>query len=359
MPPCQPAERNPSRLPLLSCVVSAVLFGASTPATKSLTTLLGPFQIAGLLYAGAALAVSPWALRPWLASWAAGSQQPRQRGYLLGALALGGVVGPVLLVVGLSLSRAGDVALWLNLETVATALLARMWFREHLHAPTWLAVALIVTASALLSLGQADAWLGALFVAGACLAWGFDNNFTSLIGEYTPAQVTFAKGVVGAGVNLALALLLDTEPLAPSPAAQALIVGGLGYGASLVLYVSGAQLLGATRSQLVFSTAPAWGLLLSWVAYGEPLAKTQLVAATLMAAAIWLWSRENHSHRHRHEPVVHTHWHRHDDGHHDGHHDTPRQRPLASARWHSHEHRHESVEHEHSHLPDLHHRHPH
>ncbi len=44
-------------------LVSALLFGASTPLSKLLLDQVSPFQLAGLLYLGAALGVSPFAIR--------------------------------------------------------------------------------------------------------------------------------------------------------------------------------------------------------------------------------------------------------------------------------------------------------
>lgn len=343
-----PRRRNP--LPAAWCALSAVLFGASTPATKLFTGSLGTFQIAALLYFGAALAVSPWALRSPRAT----GVSSRQRRYLLGALLCGGVVGPVLLVAALSRAPAGSVALWLNLETVATAVLARWLFSEHLQRQTWLAVALIVVASLLLSSegGSEPEAIG--LVALACVAWGFDNNFTALVGSYSPTQVTFAKGLVGGGINLALAFAWgQAEGLDLRSGAALLAIGALGYGASLVLYVASAQQLGATRSQLIFSSAPAWGLLLAWGALGEPVLGAQIAAGAVMVFAFWLWHQERHSHQHTHEPLVHAHWHRHDDGHHDHHPEG------GAAHWHSHEHAHDERTHSHPHLPDLHHRHRH
>lgn len=338
---------------MLWCLLAAALFGASTPATKQLTSDLGPFQIAGLLYAGAGLAVSPWAVTGWLRR--ASPRGRHQRLYLLGSLIFGGVVGPVLLVMGLSRAPAGSVALWLNLETVATAVLARAFFREHLGGKTWLAVALIILASLLLSSRGGSGVAAVTFVAFACLAWGLDNNLTSLIGGYTPAQVTFAKGVLGASVNLALGAWVSDAALPLRAAVAVMLIGALGYGLSLVLYVASAQQLGATRSQLIFSTAPAWGLSLSWLWLGEAILGMQVAGAALMLMALWLINRERHAHVHEHPAMTHSHWHRHDDGHHEHAH------PGAARAlgWHVHEHSHSPGSHSHPHLPDLHHRHTH
>jgi drug/metabolite transporter (DMT)-like permease len=347
-----PPAKTESFRPLVWCLLSAALFGASTPASKALLDSANPLLLAGLLYAGAALAVAPSALH---AREQARHADTRNWLLLLGAVVFGGVIGPALLLLGLSLTSAGSVALWLNLESVATALLARAFFKEHLHAPTWIAVGLIVAASALLVGTSPGGGPAILLVALACVAWGIDNNLTSIIDRFTPAQIAFAKGVVAGILSTGTGLALPGSELTLATACKALAIGGLSYGLSLVLYVAGAQHLGATRSQLVFSTAPAFGLAGSWLVLGEPISLMQCVAFALMAVAIRLWHREHHEHVHSHERTVHAHWHRHDDGHHSHVHAAA----VDPRKWHSHEHVHESDVHAHPHQPDLHHRHEH
>jgi len=339
-------------VPVIWCLTAAALFGASTPASKALLGSLGPLGLAGLLYLGAALAVLPVSFR-------GGSARLRkQRGNLLmlaGAVVFGGGLGPVLLLLGLSLAPAASVALWLNLETAATALIAYAFFREHLDRRTWIAVSLVVVAGVILAdpsdLGTV--W-SALLVAGGCACWGLDNNLTALVDGFTPAQTTLAKGVFAGGANLALAFLIEDASFVPVTWGLALVVGGLSYGVSIVLYIKGAQHLGATRSQILFSASPFLGGIFAWTFLGEPVLAMQLVAAAVMIAALYLLMTARHEHGHTHERMAHTHNHRHDDEHHR--HIHPNLPPWIR---HTHEHEHEELEHTHPHEPDLHHRHEH
>ncbi len=339
--------------PALWCLGAAALFGASTPASKYLLDgQVGPITLAGLLYLGAALATAPFSRSGGAAE---RRREPTNLRRLAGAVVFGGVLGPVLLLVGLRLAPSASVSLWLNLETTATALLAWALFKESLHRTTWLASVLVVAAGVLLASPDGFSVApSAVLVALACVCWGLDNNFTAVIDGYTPAQTTFAKGLVAGVFNLAAGLLLEDTWPSSSSAASALAVGALGYGASITLYIRGAQQLGATRSQLLFSTAPFLGVGVAWLALGEPVLPVQLGGAALMVVAIGLLTLHKHGHRHRHEAVVHTHAHRHDDGHHD--HTHP---DLPADAWHTHEHSHDEVVHEHDHEPDLHHRHEH
>jgi drug/metabolite transporter (DMT)-like permease len=336
---------------VLWCLLAAALFGASTPAAKPLLEQSNPLLLSGALYLGAALATAPWALRQTRSSRSVDRKNVRN---LAGAILFGGIAGPILLLTGLALTSAASVSLWLNLETVATAVLARIFFQEHLDRLTWIAVLLIVFASALLSTANPESGIAVLFVALACASWGLDNNLTSLIDRFSPAEVTFVKGLVAGTLNLVLGLVLTSGKFAASTLALGVLVGVLSYGASLLLYVASAQQLGAVRSQLVFSTAPIWGLTASWLVLGEALTWRHAAATALMGTSIWLWNRPRHSHPHRHVRTTHAHWHRHDDGHHAHAHPG-----AAGGGWHSHEHTHEAVEHAHVHRPDLHHRHEH
>lgn len=339
-------------LPVVQCLAAAALFGAATPLSKPLLGRLDPLPLAGLLYLGAAATALPMAIRDFRkARWS----DRRQWLLLLGAVVFGGGIAPVLLLLGLKAAPAASVSLWLNLEVVATTLLAVLFFREHLDRRTATAVALVFVGGLALTAGEGAAGLrAAALVALACVGWGLDNNFTAIVDGFTPAQTTLAKGLVAGSVNLAIGSVLGQGLPAAAPAALALGVGAAGYGASIILYISAAQQLGASRSQLLFATSGLFGVLLAWAVLGESIRAAQLAAGGLMMTGLFLMLTARHEHPHVHEALEHTHSHRHDDGHHDHAH------PGLPA-WvrHTHPHVHAPVTHAHPHVPDLHHRHEH
>lgn len=333
-------------------LVAALLFGASTPASKWLLGAATPLQLAGLLYLGAALGTAIPFARERRALRAMSRANALRLG---GAIALGGVAGPVLLLIGLRAATAGSVSLLLNLEMAATAVLGVWLFHEHLGPRGWLGVAGVVAAGALVSIG--GGWPGlvaALWVAAACVCWGLDNHLTARIDGVTPASSTFWKGAIAGATNLSLGLA--TAPFAGGVATVAggLTVGALSYGASVALYIASAQKLGATRAQGLFAVAPFAGAALSWLVLGETISGVQLASAALLAAAIAVLLRSQHEHEHVHDELEHVHEHRHDDAHH-----THAHPGLAADARHSHWHRHEPLAHAHPHWPDLHHRHGH
>jgi drug/metabolite transporter (DMT)-like permease len=336
----------------LLAFAAAVLFGASTPASKWLLGDLGPLALAGLLYLGAALGTAP----ALLGARSAGRLGRASRRRLVAAIVAGGIAGPVLLLEGLQRSTAGSVALLLNLELVATAVLGAWFFRDPLGPRGVAGVVGVVAAGAVVSAGSGwPGFVAAAWVAAACVCWGLDNHWTARIDGLSPARATFWKGAVAGTTNLALAAAMGGGlAIDARPAAIALAVGALAYGASVALSIASAQELGATRAQAVFATAPFVGAALSWWGLGEPIEPAQLVGAGLLAVSIAVVLRARHEHAHHHDALEHVHSHRHDDGHHDHAHPDG-----APAERHSHWHRHEPRVHAHPHWPDLHHRHVH
>ncbi len=335
-------------------LISALLFGASTPASKALLGGLGAVQLAGWLYLGAAVGTLPGMLRR--GQWQRLRNMDRtNRLRLGGAILCGGILGPIALLAGLQQASAASVSLWLNLELVATALLGYFVFRDHLGRFGWLGVVGVMAAGVVLSLGEGVSGLAAgALVALACLFWGLDNHLTALIDGITPLQSTFCKGLVAGGFNLGLAAALGASAPSLQLVGGGLLVGALCYGVSIALYITSAQQLGATRAQLLFATAPFFGAGLSALFLGEALLLPHGIAAGLLVLSLGLLFLDQHDHPHTHEPLAHQHLHRHDDGHH-----THAHPDLPAHTRHSHWHEHEPVTHKHPHWPDLHHRHVH
>jgi drug/metabolite transporter (DMT)-like permease len=344
---------------------AALLFGCSAPLVSTLTGSGSALSIAGLLYAGATLALLT--VRLVRGTWA---ETPicREDWPALAALTLlGGVVGPVALVLGLARLPAATSSLLLNLEAVFTLVIAVLLGREHLGRSGLVSAALTVAGAAVLSQGSLNGAnaLGGALIALATLAWGIDNNLSQRLSLRDPIQIATAKAA-GASLPMLLLALLLGHPFPPVTATLALLgIGALGYGISIWLDLLALRDLGAAREAVLFSTAPFVGALFSVVVLRESLSAPLLLAAGLMGAGVVLLLREQHSHRHRHEGLHHAHRHRHDpssgDPHHEHDHTREELEGLPSDRpfWHAHEHRHRDLEHAHPHVSDAHHRHRH
>jgi drug/metabolite transporter (DMT)-like permease len=218
-------------------------------------------------------------------------------------------------------------------------------------------MAAIVAGGVLLSADaapQAAGSAGLFLVAAACLAWAIDNNLTRRVSGGDAATLACLKGLVAGTVNFALAWALG----APLPAASgwigAGVLGFLGYGVSLVLFIVALRNLGTARTGAYFSVAPFFGAAIAVAMLGERPGIAFWLAAGLMALGVWLHLSERHEHRHAHEEIGHSHEHVH-DAHHRHAHDFP----WDGREPHAHPHRHEAMVHSHPHYPDLHHRHTH
>jgi drug/metabolite transporter (DMT)-like permease len=343
------------RLAIITGLLSGFLFGIATPFSKLLLVGFNSFQLAGLLYLGAGLAMLPFILKK-------DSQIEKlfksgNKAKTFGIILFGGILGPLLLMAGLKAANAASVSIWLNMELVATAILGVLIFKDALDKIAWVGVILTILAGVITSLGQGPSGItSALLVTAACFCWGIDNHLTALTDGASPQAVTFVKGIVAGSVNLVIGCLIANQPMQPGPVSIALAVGAFSYGLSIVLYVTSAQNIGATRSQILFSTAPLWGVILSYVFIHDSFQWTHLISIALLALAVIVTNVINHSHRHTHEALEHLHYHKHNDEHHNHPHDDPF---VPANKWHSHSHIHESINHEHPHYPDLHHRHEH
>lgn len=339
---------------IIIALISAVLFGASTPIGKALLASLPPFQLAGLLYLGAALGVLPFSMKECNAL----RLQKMGRKNLLrlsGAIIMGGVIGPVLLLYGLQMASSASVAMWLNLELAATAILGCILFKDHLGFYGWVGVTGTILASMILSWNEGS--IGAyalLLVACASICWGLDNHLTALIDNITPTQSTFWKGLIAGSVNLLISFFIESITGGFWLIAGAVMVGVFSYGFSISLYIWSAQNLGATRSQMIFASAPFFGVILSVVLLGESLSGVQLGAALLLVLSMLILFRDQHGHHHMHEVMNHNHSHRHNDQHH-----THTHKMHQENSYHGHWHSHDSRSHTHPHWPDVHHRHDH
>jgi drug/metabolite transporter (DMT)-like permease len=364
MTPCQAFTHGPTVNPtthpgIPAALAAAVLFGAATPLAKLLLEQAGPWLLAALLYLGSGIGL--WLLRRVRRAPAV-RLAPGEWRWLGGAIVSGGVIAPVLLMTGLAAMPASGAALLLNAEGVFTALLAWFAFKENFDRRILAGMLAIVAGAVVLSwptggeVEFASLW-PALAVLGACFGWAMDNNLTRKVALSDAAWIAMVKGLAAGATNLALALALGATWPGALPVLGAAVVGFLGYGASLALFVLALRHLGTARTGAYFSVAPFFGALLALALLDEPVTTTLLVGGALMAVGVGLHLTERHAHPHTHEWLEHTHEHAHDAG--DPHHEHAHDEPAPPGIRHTHRHRHTSITHTHPHFPDAHHRHSH
>jgi len=337
-------------------LLAAALFGMSAPLAKLLLGMVSPVLLAGLLYLGAAVAL--WTVRLVRGASSEARLERSDLPRLFVVVVSGGIVGPVLMLYGLSRLSALASSLLLNLEAPLTILIAVAFFGEHVGRRVAIA-ALLIFAGAITLRIEGDSvrgdTLGMVLVAGACLAWAIDNNLTQRLAIKDPFAIVRVKTLVAGLCNVGLGLgLIGTELPDASVVVRAMLLGSLSYGVSVVLDAYALRFVGAAREAALFATAPFTGALIAFLVLREPLGMADVVAMAAMASGVFLLLREQHGHLHVHEPMEHVHLHVH-DAHHQHEH-SPSDPPGEP---HSHGHRHERLVHDHAHVPDAHHRHEH
>ena len=340
----------------LGCALgAAALFGASTPAAKLLLGNLSPLMLSAILYLGAAIALSAYRFLPGFESREAQITR-RDLTPICGIIFFGGMLGPILMLVGLQRLSAVTGSLLLNLEGPFTSVIAIGLMREHLGKREMLAVATIMLGGMLVSLQPGPVggnWIGVVEMAAACLSWGVDNNLTQRVSLRDPVAVARIKTLAAGSCTLVIALWQNGWAIpGATDVVSAGAVGGLCYGVSIVLDVKALRVLGAARESGYFATAPFVGAVLSIVVFRELPKLSELAGAAAMVVGVIVLLREQHSHRHTHDIVFHEHLHVHDEHH-------QHQHEGVVSEPHSHLHEHPALTHEHLHVSDSHHRHIH
>ena len=340
----------------VAAILSAALFGLSPVFCKLLIGDMSPALLAGLLYLGSGLGLSGVIAYQHSGFFHELTRlTPLHRRKLLWAVLAGGVIAPLCLTYGIKYGSAAEVTLLLNLETVATTLIAWLIFKEQVSKQVWIGKVLIILAAVLVLLrpeGHLTFSRSGVLVLLACIFWGIDNNLTRDVDEL-PATILAAVKGYGAGLfTILLALLFTPTVTTPVQVGGALLIGSLSYGVSLVLFVEALRRIGSARTSTFFAVGPFIGTAFAVLILGERLPLLFLLAAGLMLAGVVILYGEQHGHLHTHPATAHRHRHDHDDHHQ---HEHAAGEAMAS----DHFHEHAPLTHRHAHWPDIHHRHPH
>jgi len=343
---------TPLRRGFVWAALAALAFGVTTPLVARFGAGVATWTAAGCLYLGGALFA------------AAAHRDPREavRGLrarwpvLVAIGVVGGALAPAAYVFGLRAAGPLAASLALNMETPFSVALAALAFREHVGRRVVVAMLAIVAGACALSVragGGAALDAGVLLVVAATALWALDNALSSRAQDLDPRVTVFWKSVFGAAFSFAAAALLRETPGPPAALGALIAVGALGYGASLVLYLTAQRTFGVARTASVFAIAPFVGAIGALVLGDNHIDALGIAAFALMLLGVVLHATERHRHTHRHESLVHEHAHRHDDLHHDHAH----AEPVDGE--HTHAHAHGALVHAHDHAPDVHHAHEH
>lgn len=278
-------------------LLAALLYGLSSPLSKLLLNELSPILLSSLLYFGAGFGM----LLIWLISQSHQKTrtnapiQAKDTPYVLAMIALD-IVAPFLLMMGLLRVNASTVSLLNNFEIVFTALIAMIFFKEIIGKKMWMAIILILIAGGLLAV---DDWsainlsTGALYVVGAGLCWGLENNCTRKLSYGNPLLIVILKGLGSGFGSFIIALGMKQFSTSWIPMMWGLILGFFAYGLSIYFYISAQRHLGAARTSAYYALAPFIGSLLSFIALQETISLSYIIAFMVMGIGTYFSVKEN------------------------------------------------------------------
>ena len=254
-------------------ILAAALYAINVPLSKLLLEHVGTTMMAAFLYLGAGLGLLVYSV----AGKAIGSntiQAPPTRNELpyTVAMVVLDIAAPILLMLGIARTNSANVSLLNNFEIVATSLIAFFIFKEVLTRRLCAAILLVTLASIILGFEGAGSFVlntGSLFVLGACVCWGFENNCTRMISSKSSVEIVIIKGCFSGLGSLLIALLLGEELPSPSWMLRVLLLGFVSYGLSINFYILAQKELGAAKTSAFYSVAPFLGVAFSMLLLGE------------------------------------------------------------------------------------------
>jgi len=328
----------------LLALAAAALYAVNVPLSKLLLERVDTTMMASLLYLGAGIGMFALGMFRKVSGKADNRERltKRELPYTIAMVVLD-IAAPILLMLGIANTNSANVSLLNNFEIVATTLIALIVFKEFVSFRLWSAILLVVAASAILTFEGTEGFTfntGSLFVLGASVCWGFENNCTRKISNKSSEEIVIIKGI-GSGLgSLAIAFAVGERLPDANWLILTLILGFVSYGLSINFYIMAQNVLGAAKTSAYYSIAPFLGVLFSMLLVGErPGVQFYIAFAVMIISTVIIvidTFTVQHTHEHTH---VHTHEHRHGEMLH----------THEYAHSHSHNHSHMGDENEHMH----------
>lgn len=312
-------------------VLAAALYAINVPFSKQLLTQVQPTMMAAFLYLGAGLGLLAYnGVGRLMGKTVIKEPLTRKELPYTVAMVVLDIAAPILLMLGITYTSSANVSLLNNFEIVATSLIAFFVFREAMSKRLWTAVALVTLASVILSFeggGSASFDLGSIFVLGACVCWGLENNCTRMLSGKSSVEIVIIKGCFSGAGSLAIALTVGETVPALCWAVCVMLLGFVAYGLSIHFYILAQKELGAAKTSAFYSVAPFLGVAFSMALLGERpglrfyagLAVMILATALMVKDTIALQHTHAHCHTHTHEHshgnLIHSHEHTHEHTH--------------------------------------------
>ena len=280
--PWEARWRTPLELTLLGAI-----WGGSFLFMRVAATDFGPLPLVeARLLLGAAV------LLPFL--WAARAQfTPALWLRIAGIAAINSVIPFALFAWGAERAPAGIGAITNAMTVMFTALVAFLFFGEHIGPRRLIGLVGGFVGVAILASGKTageSVWPAALAGTTASLCYGFGINFVRRYLTGYPSGAVAAANLVSGTVMLAPLAIYNWphHPIAAASWASALLLGVLCTGVAFVFYYRLIARVGAPRTSTVTYLIPLFGVIWAWLILGEPLTLTMGLAGALILAGVAL-----------------------------------------------------------------------
>lgn len=277
-------------------ILAAALYAINVPVSKKLLNYVEPTMMASFLYLGAGLGLLIYGLFQTRIS--KGERKERltkkELPYTVAMVVLD-IAAPILLMLGITMTNSANVSLLNNFEIVATSIIALVIFKEIISKRLWFAIVLVTVASIVLSFEGVDSFTfnqGSLFVLGACLCWGFENNCTKMISNKSSVEIVVIKGTFSGLGSLVVALVVGESFPAVKWLICVLVLGFVAYGLSIHFYIMAQKELGAAKTSAYYAIAPFLGVAFSMLLLNERPGIQFYLALLIMIISTYLMIKD-------------------------------------------------------------------
>lgn len=301
-------------------VLAAALYAINIPLSKVLLNHIEPTMMASFLYLGAGIGLFIFGqVEKFLGKGVKREHLTKKELPFTIAMVVLDIAAPILLMFGITLTNSANVSLLNNFEIVATSVIALVVFKELISKRLWIAILLVTAASIILTFdgeGSFSFNKGSLFVIGACLCWGFENNCTKMISNKSSVEIVVIKGLFSGVGSLICAFIMREHVPSLLIVLIVLLLGFVAYGLSIHFYIMAQKELGAAKTSAYYSIAPFLGVAFSFVLLQEVPSIRFYIALIIMLISTYIMTVDTiklqHTHEHRHGDIVHTHLHTHE-----------------------------------------------
>ncbi len=285
---------RPVMIGYLPAAIAALLFGSVSTIAKPILYDINPLLLSFLVYLISGLTLTPTARN-------LGQHFEKKDYVLLITTAISGAaIAPAMFFFGLKETTAADGSVLVNGEIVFSVLLAMLFFKERLNPVGFASVALVLIGVTIITTNldfnnlQLKANYGNLLIIGATFFWGLDNNISKILSRKMPIpKLIQLKSFIGGTILFVLTVLLGIPliiNLAQIP--YIVLLGIVGFAASLYFFLQSLRKIGTVKTILIFSFSSLFGLVLASTLLHEQITIYQIIAVGIMVSGIYLINRE-------------------------------------------------------------------